>query len=71
MGESMNIKNMAQKAWGNTDPSIDSVSWYENLERFAALVSAAEREECAKVCEEYWGWTANANEMADLIRKKN
>jgi len=25
----------------------------ENLERFANLVAAAEREECAKVCEEY------------------
>ena len=26
---------------------------YENLERFAKLVAAHEREECAKVCESY------------------
>ena len=26
---------------------------YENLARFAALVAAHEREECAKVCESY------------------
>ena len=27
--------------------------YHPNLERFAALVAAAEREACAKVCEEY------------------
>ncbi len=27
----------------------------ESLERFAALVAAAEREQCAKVCEEFQG----------------
>ena len=39
------------------------------LERFAALVAAAEREACAKVCEEP-GWNA-ANWCAKAIRARN
>jgi hypothetical protein len=38
------------------------------LERFAALVAAAEREACAKVCEEP-GWNA-ANWCATRIRAR-
>lgn len=41
-----NIIRMAREAGG----LIDEVDWYfeyENLERFAALVAAAEREACA------------------------
>jgi hypothetical protein len=38
------------------------------LERFAALVAAAEREACAKVCEEP-GWNA-ANWCATQIRAR-
>ena len=30
---------------------IESADWHDELERFAALVAAAEREACAKVCE--------------------
>jgi hypothetical protein len=37
-----------------------------HLERFAALVAAAEREACAKVCEQ-WEW---ANNAADAIRAR-
>jgi len=40
----------------------------ELLERFAALVAAAEREACAKVCEEP-GWNA-ANWCAKQIRAR-
>ena len=40
----------------------------ESLERFAALVAAYEREECAKVCEEP-GWNA-ANWCAKHIRAR-
>ena len=40
----------------------------EFLERFAALVAAAEREACAKVCEEP-GWNA-ANWCAKQIRAR-
>ena len=35
------------------------------LERFAALVAAAEREECAKVCDE-----ARAARLAEVIRAR-
>ena len=40
----------------------------EQLERFAVLVAAAEREACAKVCEEP-GWNA-ANWCAKQIRAR-
>ena len=41
---------------------------YFDLERFAALVAAAEREACAKLCEEP-GWNA-ANWCAKQIRAR-
>jgi len=41
---------------------------HPSLERFAALVAAAEREACAKVCEEP-GWNA-ANWCATQIRAR-
>ena len=43
------------------------------LERFAALVAAAEREECAKVCEEIdrnGAWVTKL-EAADAIRARS
>jgi hypothetical protein len=40
------------------------------LERFAALVAAAEREVCAKVCDEKWIYTASPSEMAEYIRAR-
>ena len=30
---------------------IEGADWHDELERFAALVAAAEREECAKECD--------------------
>jgi len=42
------------------------------LERFAKLVAAKEREACAKVCEqeqEYWGWD-KVFDAAKLIRAR-
>jgi hypothetical protein len=40
----------------------------DNLSRFAALVAAAEREACAKVCD---GWMhANGNDCAAAIRAR-
>ena len=42
----------------------------ESLVGFAALVAAAEREECAKVCEEHWRNNGNAMECADAIRAR-
>jgi hypothetical protein len=31
---------------------IEGADWHDEVERFAALVAAAEREACAKVCED-------------------
>jgi hypothetical protein len=53
----MNIKELAEQAGlkrhQEQAPGIDGVvgSW-GNLERFAELVAAHEREECAKLCQE-------------------
>ena len=33
------------------EAGIDEVWWQDELKRFATLVAAAEREECAKVCD--------------------
>ena len=41
---------------------------YESLERFAALVAAHEREECAKVCEDSVEYAAD--ELARQIRAR-
>ncbi len=41
------IKRMARKVWGE-----DAILPFTEIEHFAALVAAAEREECAKVCDE-------------------
>jgi len=40
------------------------------LERFAALVAAHEREECAKVCEDKFGAERIALECAAAIRSR-
>lgn len=51
------IIRLAQEAWGDSDPSVDSSVWRDNMVRFAALIAAAERAACARVCEErikYW-----------------
>ena len=40
------------------------------LERFAALVAAATREACARVCEEHWRHSGNAMNCADAIRAR-
>ena len=41
------------------------------LERFAALVAAAEREACAKVCEEIKGVKLQGYEFAAAIRARS
>jgi hypothetical protein len=42
----------------------------DGLERFAALVAAHEREECAKVCEDKWATLDEADIFAALIRAR-
>ncbi len=44
------IIRLAQEVWSAGDVYIGPST--ESLERFAALVAAAEREACAKVCEQ-------------------
>ena len=39
--------------------------------RFATLVAAAEREACAKVCDDKWIYTASPSEMAEYIRARS
>lgn len=46
----------------------------EDLERFAALVAAQEREACAKVAEDYWSeghCDASVREIAAEIRARS
>ena len=56
------IIRMAREV-GGADISINGwTSWVgtqstEYLERFAALVASAEREACAKLCDDHCGWT--------------
>ena len=48
------IIRMAEEASGGRQPDGWGVMLdHEQLERFADLIAAAEREACAKVCEEY------------------
>jgi hypothetical protein len=42
----------------------------DELERFAALVADAEREECVRICCEQWLNGGNAMECADSIRTR-
>ena len=44
----------------------DSIVIVSHVERFAALVAAAEREACAKVCEE--NWHECGGQCANVIR---
>jgi len=53
------------------DNRLDCVP--EELERFADLVAAAEREACAKVCEKdatAWGYDSNGASCAIAIRAR-
>jgi hypothetical protein len=44
------LTDLAHKVWG--DRPGDETPFFADLERFAALVAAAEREACAKVCDD-------------------
>jgi hypothetical protein len=46
LGTSLIHKGGEQRVW------IEGADWHDELERFAALVAAAEREACAEACEE-------------------
>ena len=66
------IIRMYEKANGWSPEGWDKT--VDELERFAALVAAAEREACAKVCENYpdpiYVWTDVKAKFADAIRAR-
>jgi hypothetical protein len=66
----MNIKELAEQANGEHSwPG--GVDWvWDELERFAELVAAHEREECAKVCDRFANRMMSAEECAGAIRER-
>ena len=70
------IIRMAREARGYPAAPTDGSLWLfseSHLERFAALVAAAEREACAKVCEKdatAWGYDSNGASCAIAIRAR-
>ena len=77
----MNVKELAKQAGFDFDDYYDSVT-QEDLERFAELVRADEREACAKLCESMgvypelnvWNggpdWYKRQKECAAAIRQR-
>ena len=67
----MNIKELAEQAgidqydFGYMDITKDE------LDKFAELVAAHEREECAKVCDNWERDEAFVDNMADAIRARS
>ena len=56
MAREAGFEGLIEKAWG-----------IEQLERFAALVAAHEREACAKVCAEGWKEGIGAKHQGDVF----
>ncbi len=67
IGGDMNGQDVQHLVWRleNFDTDIYEFGPHALL-KFASLVAAAEREECAKVCEQ-WEW---ANNAADAVRAR-
>jgi len=67
------IIRMAREA-GFSDTTNPFVAWgasWEQVERFATLVAAAEREECAKAVEDYCGaWDDKGYALATALRSR-
>lgn len=62
------IIRMAQESGWDMDYVWDSTDGFTiRLERFAALVAAAEREACAKVCEDRYMGDNNGEDMEAKI----
>jgi hypothetical protein len=65
LGTSLIHKGGEQRVW------IEGADWHDELERFAALVAAAEREACAKLAEEPYEFTSEeAHRIASAIRAR-
>ena len=59
----MNIKELKEQAFESGQRDY-------GLEKFAELVAAHEREECAKVCDRFANRMMSAEECADAIRAR-
>ena len=69
------IIEMAEKAFETpgVEPAFRNGFWTvtsEELERFAALVRADEREACAKVCDAWDEWAGTQGILAKAIRAR-
>ena len=60
------IKMAREAGLGPTTVNV----WLAYLERFAALVRADEREQCAKACEEFYSVEFIAQDCAAAIRSR-
>jgi len=71
----MNIKELAKKSKltesNNDGIRIETGYWVEELTRFAELVAAHEREECANLCHRFSDRMMSAGECADAIRARS
>jgi len=70
----VNIKEIAKKS-GLTESNNDGIRiehgyWVEELTRFAALVAAHEREECAMLCDRFQERGMQPAECAGAIRAR-
>jgi hypothetical protein len=61
----MNIKKLAEQCWEGESPKNFNIS------KFAELVAAHEREECAKVCEEMAYTNPQRHQFAYAIRARS
>jgi hypothetical protein len=66
------VIDMAIQAGASPDENKIWLMYAEEIEAFAKLVAAKEREACAKACEqeqEYWGWD-KVIDAAKIIRAR-
>ena len=66
----MNIKELARQAGVRDDEYCFEFSEPKYLIRFAELIAAHEREECAKVCDRFANRMMSAEECAGAIRER-
>ena len=63
-------ENEIRKLWSRALADTEGKTYFPILE-FATLVAAAEREECAKMCEQFGAWNETAQKCAEDIRARS
>ena len=63
-------KELAEQCGYRSNPGIYDRNQSFDIEKFAELVRADEREACAKVCEEWGAWNNIAQDCAQAIRAR-